>query len=94
MRPSRTPVAPVLMVAAAALLCACVEPAAPDEDACGAAGLQYLVGQDEAALAAITFAAERVRVIRPGQPVTMDYSPERLNIELDAAGRIQRLSCG
>lgn len=79
------------------LVAACAEPKAPDmadPRACGAPGLQYLVGQDEGALAAMTFAADRVRVIRPGQAVTMDYAPARLNIELDGTGRIVRVFCG
>lgn len=38
--------------------------------------------------------ARVVRVIRPGQAVTMDFNPFRLNIELDAADRVIRLRCG
>lgn len=38
--------------------------------------------------------ARAVRVIRPGQAVTMDFSPYRLNIELDAGDRVARLRCG
>jgi hypothetical protein len=37
---------------------------------------------------------QNVRVIRPGQAVTMDYSAQRLNVELDKADRVARLSCG
>jgi hypothetical protein len=39
-------------------------------------------------------AARRLRWIRPGDMVTMDYSQERLNIHLDPAGRVERLACG
>ncbi|MEI2808282.1 I78 family peptidase inhibitor [Albidovulum sp.] len=35
-----------------------------------------------------------VRVIAPGQAVTMDYSASRLNLETDASGRIIRFHCG
>ena len=35
-----------------------------------------------------------VRVIEPGQPVTMDYSPERLNINVNERGAIVGLKCG
>jgi hypothetical protein len=35
-----------------------------------------------------------VRVIRPNQPVTMDYRADRLNLELDARDRIIRVFCG
>jgi hypothetical protein len=38
--------------------------------------------------------ARSVRVIRPGQAVTMDFSPFRLNIELDASDRVLRMRCG
>lgn len=63
------------------------------EDACGANGLQGLVGQPEAALASLTLTAP-ARVIRPGMAVTMDYRAERLNIELDGRGQIIRITCG
>lgn len=35
-----------------------------------------------------------VRVVRPGDAVTMDYSPERLNIHLDEKGTIIEFRCG
>jgi hypothetical protein len=35
-----------------------------------------------------------VRVIEPGQPVTMDYNPERLNIDVNERGAIIGLKCG
>jgi peptidase inhibitor I78 family protein len=35
-----------------------------------------------------------VRVIRPGQMVTMEFNERRLNIEVDAAGRVIRVRCG
>ena len=38
--------------------------------------------------------ARRLRWIRPGDMVTMDYSLERLNVHLDARGRVERLACG
>lgn len=65
----------------------------PPDDACGAAALQGLIGQPASVLAAMTF-GPATRVLRPGMAVTMDYSPERLNIELDAAETIIRVSCG
>ncbi|MFN0114809.1 MAG: I78 family peptidase inhibitor [Paracoccaceae bacterium] len=60
---------------------------------CGADGLQGLVGQGEAVLATMRF-TQTVRIIRPGMPVTMDYSAGRLNIETDARDRIARVFCG
>lgn len=81
-------------------LMACVPepmPPAPDpapmEDACGASALQGLVGQSAKKLETMRF-AKTVRIIRPGMAVTMDYSAERLNIEVNAAEVITRVSCG
>ena len=37
---------------------------------------------------------QQLRVIAPGDAVTMDYRPDRLNIETDAEGRVDRLKCG
>lgn len=68
-------------------------PPLPPADACGASALQGLVGQPEGVLAAMTFPGP-MRVIRPGMAVTMDHSPERLNIDLDAGGTITRVHCG
>ncbi len=66
--------------------------AAPGD--CGAAGLQSLVGQGDAALAAITFPVDAVRFIEPGMAVTQDFNPERLNIIYDEAGLIAEVKCG
>lgn len=38
--------------------------------------------------------AARLRFIRPGDVVTMDFSPQRLNIHLDAQDRIESFACG
>lgn len=38
--------------------------------------------------------ARAIRWIRPGQAVTMDYSPSRLNIKVDASERIEGFTCG
>lgn len=97
----RPAVAPVVLSLVAALsLSACVVvapegpmPPEPSPDACGAASLQSFVGKDEAILAATTFAAP-MRILRPGMAVTMEYSPERLNFEIDARGKIVRVFCG
>lgn len=65
----------------------------PMETACGAAELQDLVGRDASVLQTMRF-GQTVRIIRPGMAVTMDYVPDRLNIEIDAAEVITRVSCG
>lgn len=37
---------------------------------------------------------KRLRVITPGQMVTMDYSEDRINIEVDTASKITRVYVG
>ena len=66
------------------------DPMAPN---CGAEGLQHLVGQP---LASFTPPpqAKAVRVIGPGMAVTMDFRPDRLNVEHDKGNTITRISCG
>lgn len=87
----------------AGLLAACVPVEGPVDggygdpvggvNQCGALDLQFLVGSPASVLDTMRF-NKPVRVIRPGMAVTMDYLPDRLNIELDRTGRISRVSCG
>jgi len=44
--------------------------------------------------AGVPAAGPSVRIIKPGDQVTMDFSPARLNIDVDAAGVITGLRCG
>lgn len=75
-------------------LAACVPaPDLPGPNACGADGMQDLPGKDRGVLAAMTLPAG-TRVITPGMAVTEDYRPARLNIDLDARGRITGVWCG
>lgn len=70
----------------------------PATDECGAAGLsRYLnvspTGEMKTAIAAA--AGDRpIRYIAPGDAVTMDFVPTRLNVELGDDGRITRFRCG
>ena len=88
---------PIIALAALAAI-ACTT--APDQPAgrCDASGLNDLVGrQGTAALGAEAqrrSGARALRMIRPGDAVTMDYREDRLNIRLDSAGRVESLSCG
>lgn len=52
-----------------------------------------LVGQDATALERILFMGQ-VRINRPGSLTTQDYRPERINFQVDTAGRIESISCG
>jgi hypothetical protein len=36
---------------------------------------------------------ERVRILRPGDAMTMDLDPGRLTVRLDAAGRVASAAC-
>jgi hypothetical protein len=38
--------------------------------------------------------AKHVRVLKPDQRVTMEFDGERLNLEVDAEGRITSVRCG
>lgn len=80
----------VALVAGSLLLVGCVM---PEPDTCGRKAYAELIGQPETVLEGVAFAGP-VRVIRPGQPVTMDLVPARLNIALDADDIIAGLSCG
>ena len=62
-------------------------------DSCGAAAMQDFVGQPESVLMATTFAVP-VRFIHPTDAVTMDFSPDRLNFDIDSNGIITRVRCG
>ena len=76
--------------------CAATDPvdARPDQtsDACGASGYQSLIGRPFAAVSLP--AGLDLRVINPGDAVTMDYRDTRLNFELDADGNIAVVRCG
>ena len=85
------------------IACAAIPPdGTPDADgspgACRAEELSDLIGRpatsDLGAEAMRRSGARRLRWIRPGDVVTMDYSPDRLNIHLDAQNRVERFACG
>lgn len=68
-------------------------PAVPSADACGASGMQSMVGQSKSVLAAMTFPVG-TRIVEQGMPVTDDYSSERLNVLIGKSGLIEKVSCG
>jgi entry exclusion lipoprotein TrbK len=95
---------PLSALLAAALLAGCAS--SPDKPAsasksdgrCNAEAVQHLVDQrittELAEQARAEAGAEHLRVTQPNQPVTMDYNPQRLNIDIDEDDTIIRLSCG
>jgi len=72
-----------------------VPPRVPPQgaDNCGAGDHAGLVGLDATALEQVLILGP-VRVIRPGDAVTMDQRPGRINFVVSEAGRIERISCG
>jgi Peptidase inhibitor I78 family len=66
---------------------------APAEDTCNATARAALIGQPATALERV-YILGQVRIIRPGEAVTMDFSETRINFDLDATDRIARIFCG
>jgi hypothetical protein len=62
------------------------------QDTCNAAQYTSLIGQDATALERVMILG-LVRVIRPGQAVTMDLRPERINFNVSANNRITSITC-
>jgi len=79
---------------------ACVQPLPPviAPNQCNEAAARFAVGQvADARLgeeARIRASAQRVRMVRPGQMVTMEYDAGRLTLDIDAAGRVAAVRCG
>lgn len=65
----------------------------PEQDTCGAGPYGYLVGQDATALERVLI-MRQVRIIRPGQPITMDYRAERINFQIGPEESITAITCG
>ncbi len=65
---------------------------------CNIDGAQFALGRylnaQLAAEAQIRSGALAVRVLQPGQMVTMEFNAQRLNLEVDAQGRVIRVQCG
>ena len=75
-----------------------IAPEQPPAGTCDARHLSRLVGRpgtpELGAEAQRRSGAARLRWIRPGDMVTMDLSPQRLNIHLDAQNRVDHFACG
>jgi hypothetical protein len=63
------------------------------EEGCGLRDGAAFVGQPESALIGVEFSGPS-RIIKPGQAVTQDFAPGRINFEIDGAGTISRTFCG
>ena len=90
------------MLAAALLLTAACTTVPPEDGGpagrCSTSRLGDLVGrpatQELGAEAMRRSGALRLRWIRPGDVVTMDYSPQRLNVRLDGRNNVEGFTCG
>lgn len=69
----------------------------PDDDKCNSRLAEKFVGQpyNDALLAKIKAAVghDTIRVVRPNQPVTMDFREDRLNVDLNASDTVTRVHC-
>ncbi len=88
--PSPPPLAPAPAIAPAT--------ASAPVGTCNADAAQFAVGKLlDAALteqARTRSGAQRVRVVRPGQMMTMDFDEQRLTLQLDAFDRVATARCG
>lgn len=76
-----------------------LDPQPPEPATCAADGYQYLVGRDafddigNMVVRAMTL-PPGTRIIEPNTAITMDYSAERMNIDIGNGGFIDRVWCG
>ncbi|MBS7661721.1 hypothetical protein I0D00_07140 [Pseudomonas lalucatii] len=103
---SLKPIHTLAGLAALALLGACSTTATPGSEPRGAAAHSGCKAEAVPGMLGKPATAERVerareqtgarsvRVLAPGDAVTLDYDSQRLNIEIDEAELIQRISCG
>lgn len=63
-------------------------------DSCNARSQQNLVGDQISDMASLSLAAPKVRIINPGDSVTQDEQPDRLNVVRDGNGVVTRVYCG
>ncbi len=96
--------APILMPVIVLLLsmgaCATIPPEGPPMPVaqCNAAGARWALGRepggDVVERARIESGSAAVRVIRPGEAVTMDFRGDRLNLNVNARNAIDAVKCG
>jgi hypothetical protein len=77
------------------LLLAACQAASPETEAdtCGAEDWMWLIGEPVDVVAASTFPAP-MRVIGPGDAVTMEFMANRLNVTYDETGVVTDVGCG
>ncbi len=90
---------PSLLLSFALSACAPVAPDAPPappatptpNDTCNAAGYASLIGKDAPNALIVP---EPKRMYRIGDPVTLDFNPARVNVQLDQTDVIAAITCG
>ena len=91
----------LLALAGAGLLAACAaidtDPPKDTHVVCQSETLAWTIGKtaDETLVrrAQLEATARWVRVLKPGQMVTMEYNDQRLNLYVDASNKVERYSC-
>ena len=70
----------------------------PASGQCNAQPAQGAVGQSSTSTivesARARSGAQMARILRPGQMITKEFNAQRLNLEVDANGRILTVTCG
>ena len=90
----------ILLIALPLAACATMPPPAPPPlaESCNAEAASWAMGHavsdDIVERIRVETGSQSVRVIRPGQPVTMDYRGDRVNIKLNERDAIVGISCG
>ena len=73
-------------------------PPPPPSGMCNAQPAQGAVGQDSTPTvvesARTRSGAQMARILRPGQMITKEFNAQRLNLEVDASGRVVAVTCG
>lgn len=73
-------------------------PIPPPASLCNAQAAQFVVGQNSTGTvmesARVRSGAQMARILRPGQAVTLEFDAQRLNLQVDATGRIVAVRCG
>ncbi|CAN7260400.1 I78 family peptidase inhibitor [Acidovorax sp. LjRoot129] len=70
----------------------------PATGQCNAQPAQFAVGQNSTSSvmesARARSGAQMARILRPGQMITKEFDAQRLNLEVDSAGKIIAVRCG
>lgn len=77
------------------LLASCTSSEIPTRDLvpnCGALGYLSFIGSPVTRLEAQEL-PRAARILRPDQAISLDYSPDRLTVDVDESGRVSSITC-